>query len=133
MPGKKKDRTIFRELLLPLLSVLLFEMLFMVSAILLGGVIDRLNQNAMDMLAQQTENRGNYLLNEMIGNWSDLSMLSDEIDEKVQQRLEQGELTLADLNENSSGCISLLKDISSDFINTMYHKKISGIFVIFNT
>ncbi len=133
MPARRKDKTIFRQILLPLLSVLAFEMLFMISAILLGGVIDRLNQNAMDMLAQQTENRGNYLLNEMIGSWSDLRMLSEEIDEKVQQRLEQGVLTLEDLNENTSGCISLMKSISSDLANTMYSKKISGIFVIFNT
>jgi len=130
---KKKGRTIFREILVPLLSVLIFEMLFMMSTIIFGGVIEKLNQNAMDMLAQQTENRGNYLLNDMIGNWSGLGSLADEIDAKIQGRLELGELTLNDLNEGSAGCIELLRDISPELIDTMYNKKISGIFVIFNT
>ena len=130
---KKRERTIFREILVPLLTVLVLEMLFMASAIVLGGVIGKLNGNATDMLAQYTENRGNYLWNEMIGSWSDLGMLSDEIDAKVQSRLEQGELKLEDLNENSESCVALLKDISTELIDTMYNKKITGIFVIFNT
>jgi len=133
MSGKKKGKTIFREILLPLLSVLLFEMLFMAATIILGGVIKELDQNATDMLAQQTENRGNYLFNEMIGNWSSLDMLSGEIDGKVLSRLEQGRLSLADLNSNNDKCIELLEEISPDLINTMYNKQISGIFVIFNT
>lgn len=130
---KKKDRTIFREILVPLLGVLLFEMIFMIGAIVLGGVISRLNENATDMLAQQTENRGNYLLNDMIGNWSSLDILAEEIDTKVQNRLESGALTLDDLNKSNTGCSELLKEISPELINTMYNKKISGIFVVFNT
>lgn len=133
MSEKKKGKTIFRELLLPLLSVLIFEMLFMAATILLGGVTKRLDQNAVDILSQQTENRGNYLLNEMIGNWSSLDMLSNEIDNKVQNRILQGQLSLEDLNSNNDECTELLKEISPDLINTMYNKQISGIFVIFNT
>lgn len=129
----KRERTIFREILIPLLSVLVFEMLFMVGVIVFGGVIRQLNQNATDMLAQQTENRGNYLQNEMTGNWSHLELLSDEIDATVQNRLEQGKLALDDLNENSPECIELLQELSPSLIDTMYNKKISGIFVIFYT
>ncbi len=130
---KKRERTIFHEILIPLLSVLAFEMLFMIGAIVVGGVIKQLDENATDMLAQQTENRGNYLLNEIIGNWSSLEILSEEIDTTVQERLDLGTLKPEDLNENSTGCIELLKDISPELIDTMYNKKISGIFVIFNT
>lgn len=129
---KKKSKTIFHEILLPLLGVLVFEILFMFSAIFLGGVIEQLDKNATDILRQQTENRANYLLNEMAGNWSELELLSDEIDSKVQKRVESKELRLEDLNEFSDAGVQLLKDISSDLINTMYSKKISGIFVILN-
>ncbi|MDE6606524.1 MAG: EAL domain-containing protein [Lachnospiraceae bacterium] len=133
MSGKKRGKTILREILLPLLSVLIFEMLFMSAAIRLSGVTKKLNQNAADMLLQRTENKGNYLLNEMTGNWSSLDMLSDDIDDKVQSRLEQGLITLADLNGNNEKCTELLKDISPELIETMYNKQISGIFMIFNT
>jgi len=134
--GKKKqskDKTIFREILFPLLSVLVFEMLFLMGVILWGGAIEKIDQNAMDMLAQQTENRRNYLLTEMNGNWSGLERLSDEIDAKVQSRLDDGSLSLEGLNINEEMCAELLGEISPDLINTMYNKMISGIFVIFNT
>lgn len=130
---EKRGKTIFREILIPLLSVLAFEMLFMAGVIVFGGVIKQLDRNAADMLAQQTENRGNYLLSEMTGNWANLELLSDEIDSTVQGRIEQGKLTLDDLNENSPGCIELLQELSPSLADTMYNKKISGIFVIFYT
>lgn len=133
MSVKRRDRTIFREILTPLLVVLILEMLFMMSSIVFGDVIGRLNQNAMDILAQQTENRGNYLLNDMIGSWSNLGMLSDDIDAKVQSRLEAGSLSLEALNTGSADCISLLREIAPELATTMYAKKISGIFVIFDT
>lgn len=133
MSETKKDRTIFRVILFPLLSVLAFEVLFMMAAIQLGGVIGRLNQNAQDMLARQTENREHYLVDEMIDNWSNLDMLSSEIDAKVQSRLEQQQLSLADLNSGNADCVDLLKDIYPDLISTMYNKQVSGIFVVLNT
>lgn len=133
MSETKKDRTIFRVILFPLLSVLAFEVLFMMAAIQFGGVIDRLNQNAQDMLARQTENREHYLVDEMIDNWSNLDMLSSEIDAKVWDRLEQQQLSLADLSSSNADCVDLLKDIYPDLISTMYNKQVSGIFVVFNT
>lgn len=133
MSVKKKEKTIFREILIPLLTVLAFEMLFMMSAFVFGGIIQRLNRNAVDILAQQTENRGNYLLNDMIGTWSSLDLLADDIDANVQSRLDAGRLKLDDLNKNGDACVELLKDISPELIDTMYNKKISGIFVVFNT
>ncbi len=130
---KKRGKTIFRELMIPLLSVLALEMIFMLGALLFGGVIGKLNENATDMLAQQTENRGNYLLNEMIDSWSGLEILSDEIDGVVQELLDNGVLTLEDLNKKSDGCLEVLKEITPELIDTMYNKKISGIFVVFCT
>ncbi|MBD5454509.1 MAG: hypothetical protein HDR30_09390 [Lachnospiraceae bacterium] len=130
---KKKERSIFREILIPRLVILAVEMLCMMSVILFGGVIEKLDTNATDILAQQTENRENYLLNEMIGNWSSLDLLAEDIDANVQSRLDEDRLKLDDLNENGDACVELLKDISSELIDTMYNKNISGIFVIFNT
>ena len=93
---KKKERTIFRKILTPRLVILAIEMLCMMSAILFGGVIGKLNTNATDILAQQTENRANFLLTEMIGNWSSLDLLAEDIDANVQSRLDEGRLNLDD-------------------------------------
>ena len=55
MTKRKKDRTIFRVMVLPLLSILAVELCVLVGSLLFGGVITKLNQNAQDMLAQQVE------------------------------------------------------------------------------
>lgn len=130
---KKREKTIFRKILAPLVSVLMLEIAFMISSIFFSGAIKKLDQNAVDMLTQQTENRGSYLLAEMIDRWSNLSSLSAEINSKVQVRLDAGDITLDELSQNSYASAELLKSISPFLISTMYSKKISGIFVIFNT
>lgn len=128
-----KNRTIFRKILVPLLGVLIFEVGVMLAIILAGGVITKLNQNATDILAQQTENRGNYFLHDMIDNWSKLNQLSDEIDAMVQNELDEGRLELEDFNRDSLACTELLQEISQSLIDIIYTRQVSGAFVIFNT
>ncbi len=131
MSGKKKDRTIFRVLLLPLFCILAAELCVLAGSLLFGGVITKLDQNARDILAQQVENRGNYLVNEMIGNWSSLGMISSQIDAAMTEHLEQGQITLADLT--AEGCGELLAELQPELIRTMYNKQVTGIFLILNT
>lgn len=133
MSGQKKDRTIFRVIVLPLISLLAVELCVLAGSLLFGGVMTKLNQNARDMLAQQVENRGNYLVNDMIGNWSNLSMLSEEINTRVQEKLDAKQFRLEELNENSEKCIGLLQEIRPELVETMYNKQVSGIFLILNT
>lgn len=133
MREEKKDRSIFSVIFRPLLIVLVLEMLLLVSCLLLGGITTQLNQNAKDILSQQVENRGNYLVNYMNGNWSGLDMLSEKINEKLQARLDKREISLAELNQNSDGCVDFLKEICPELIETMYNKQVSGIFIVLNT
>ena len=49
------------------------------------GINDQLDKNARDILIQQTENRRSYLQNEMIQKWSNLSTISQTINERTQQ------------------------------------------------
>ncbi len=133
MTEEKKDRSIFSVILLPILSVLVIEMLLLVGCLLLGGITTQLNQNAKDILSQQVENRGNYLVNEMNGNWSGLDMLSEKINGRLQERLDTREISLLELNQNSDGCVDFLKEICPELIETMYTKQVSGIFIVLNT
>ena len=119
MSGRKKDRTIFRVIVLPLISLLAVELCVLAGSLLFGGVITKLNQNVQDMLAQQVENRGNYLLNDMIGNWSNLSMLSEEINSMVQEKLDAKQFRLEDMSDNNEACIGFLQEIRPELIETM--------------
>ncbi len=133
MSERRKDRTIFHVIVLPLISLLAVELCVLAGSLLFGGVMTKLNQNAQDMLAQQVENRGNYLMNDMIGNWSNLSMLSEEINTIVQGKLDAKQFQLEELNGNSEKCTGLLKEIRPELVETMYNKQVSGIFLILNT
>lgn len=133
MTGKKKGRTIFRVLVLPFLCILAAQLFVLAGSLVFGGVMDRLNQNAKDILAQQVENRGNYLLNEMVGNWSGLNLILERINAVVEEKTEQGLFALSDLNENDKVCESLLEEMQTELIDTMYNKQVSGVFLILNT
>ena len=128
----KKNRTVFRVMVLPLLSILAVEMCVLAGSLVFGGVMNKLNQNARDMLAQQVENRGNYLVNDMIGNWSNLNLLSEEINAIVDRNLTWGNFSLMDLKGNAQACEALLGEIRPELIDTMYNKQVSGIFLVLN-
>ena len=128
----KKKRTIFSLLLVPLLGMMVLESAFLLILPTAAGVVKGLDKNATDMFAQKVESRGKYITDEMIGNWSNLNMMSDSINSAVQSRLDSGKMKLTDLDSNSVNCVELLNEISPELISTMYNKRVSGIYVIFN-
>ncbi len=130
---KKSNRSIFRVLLIPLLSVLAGELLLMTGMVLFGGTFDRLIQNEKDILQKQVENRGNYLLSEMHGNWSELDLLAEDINAYIEKKLSEGQISIDGLSTNSEDYMAVLNEITTELIDTMYNKKVSGAFVIFHT
>lgn len=133
MSEKNKSRSIFQVLLLPLLCILIIEVFVMIGVLFFGGAFNRLRQNAEDILQKQVENRGGYLLHEMNSNWSDLELLSDYINNCVQKKLENGEVTLEGLSIESEQYINLLNEMVPELIDSMYSKRVSGVFVVLNS
>ena len=58
---KKKEKSIFRTILVAMLLVLGIEILLLVVALGISGVSEHLNQNAVDILEKQVDNRYSYL------------------------------------------------------------------------
>ncbi len=133
MHEKPKSKSLFRTLLLPLLSVLAAEAALLLLSIPFTGVSTRLDQKYRDTLSQQVSNRASYLENYMVHNWSNLSVLASDITSAVQDRLADGRLSLEELCTSGSGCSALLLDISDELISTLYARQVNGIYVIFNT
>lgn len=133
MGKRQKQRSIFQTVLLPMLLVLLVEAVFLLGSVTISGVVGQLNQNARDILDQQAENRRNYLEQTMVSNWSDLSLLASEINGITQSMLDDGTLTLQSLDGNSEACAPLVLAISDSLISSLYSKRVSSIFVVFNT
>ena len=83
------SKTVYRTILRPLLIVVLVEIVLMTGSYWSLGINDQLDKNARDILIQQTENRRSYLQNEMIQKWSNLSTISQTINERTQQLIDQ--------------------------------------------
>ena len=81
-------KTVYRTILRPLLIVVLVEIVLMTGSYWILGINDQLDKNARDILIQQTENRRSYLQNEMIQKWSNLSTISQTINERTQQLID---------------------------------------------
>ena len=58
-----------RKLMIPMIVVLLLQPSLFGGSIILGGILDQMNQNAVDILNERVINRKNYLENEMIQRW----------------------------------------------------------------
>ena len=102
------SKTVYRTILRPLLIVLLVEIVLMTGSYWLLGINDQLNKNARDILIQQTENRKSYLQNEMIQKWSNLSTISQTINERTQQLIDQDVISLQTLDSSSKASAPLL-------------------------
>ncbi len=129
---KGKGRTIFWMALRSLLLVLTVEMLLLAGSLVVGGVIQKLNRNAQDILSKQVENRGSYLANDMAINWSNLSAISDKVDASLQELLNDRGMTAAEFVGSGESAL-LINEVCQDMIDTMYSKQVSGIFMLLNT
>ena len=58
---KKKEKSIFRTILTAMLMVLGIEILLLVAALSISHVSSQLDQNAVDILKKQVDNRSSYL------------------------------------------------------------------------
>ena len=72
---KKKEKSIFQSIFKAMLIVLIIELFLLVATLYFGNVGKQLNQNAVDILKKQVENRQNYLETTMVEN-QNLSSIS---------------------------------------------------------
>ena len=73
---KKKEKSIFRTILTAMLMVLGIEILLLVAALSISHVSSQLDQNAVDILKKQVDNRSSYL-ESILSSDQNLSNLSD--------------------------------------------------------
>lgn len=128
----KKERSIFRMILTAMLVVLGLEVLLLLVAFYFSNMGPQMNQNAMDIVEKQVENRSAYLENVMLAN-QDLSVLSAKINETTASLTEEGAIDLETLDDSGENAMPLLSAVSSDLISTLRSKSVTGIFMVLNT
>lgn len=129
---KKQGRSIFHTIFLAMLSVLFIEILLLLIVLYLSRVGERLNQNAIDLLQKQVENRSSYLESVMLNN-QNLSSLSNKINTAAESLRESGRIDMEHLGDNSNACLPLMEAIDSDLIEELRSHLATGLFVLFNT
>lgn len=124
--------TIFHTILRSMLWILFIEIALLVDILYLCRINTSLEQNAVDILQIQTENRQNYLQGQML-DAQDLSSLAGEINAVTQAMLDDGEISLDTLDSGSDAASPLLLSIGDSLISSMRHRPVTGIFVVLNT
>lgn len=128
----RRTRTIVKTVMQPLIILVVAEVMLLLAVLGFNDVVGQLNKNSEDILIKQIQNRTSYLNSQMI-NWSDLSKLADTINSAAASMIRSGEISLDELDSNSEVCSPLLLEITDELISTLYAKRVSGIYVIFNT
>ncbi len=115
-----------------LTAVLILQSCIFACFIFFGGTVDRLNQNALDILNQQVINRKNYLENEMIQRWSNLAESQETIQQVIKEYLDQNAMTAADLTVSSDDTVQLLLKLSDPLLYLLRKNAVTGVFLIFD-
>lgn len=129
---KKREKSIFRTILMAMLMVLGIEILLLVAALGISHVSSQLNRNAVDILKKQVDNRESYLESVLTSD-QDLANLSNRISEAAQELIDSGEIDIQNIGTNKEDYLPLMKSINESLISTMRRRSVTGIFVAFNT
>ena len=103
---------------MPCFRSFFIENLLLLIVLYLSRVGERLNQNAIDLLQKQVENRSSYLESVMLDN-QNLSSLSDKINTAAESLRESGLIDMEHLGDNSNACLPLMEAIDSDLIEEL--------------
>lgn len=130
---KLRSTPISRKLLFPMVILIAIEILLLVGGIFGGGLIQHLEGNEKDILRERVINRKNYLENEMITRWSNVSETVQKVNNTAERLLWSGQISLDTLDDGSDYSTPLLADVSDDLISLMRTNRVTGAFVILNT
>jgi len=99
--AKGREHTIFVTIFSALMVMLAIVVMLMASATAISGVTLQLDENAVDILDKQVENRAGYI-QDQLQQAQELTDLSTYINETTQQMLDDETLSLKTLDSSSS-------------------------------
>lgn len=121
---KKKEKSIFRTILTAMLMVLGIEILLLVAALSISHVSSQLDQNAVDILKKQVDNRSSYL-ESILSSDQNLSNLSERINEVTEELIDSGEIDIQNIGTNKEDYLPLMKCINESMISKYYEAESS--------
>ena len=129
---KPGEKSVFVHILTALLVMLSAELLLMALAIWNSSVIQRLNQNAVDILNQQVTNRTIYIQSRFL-EAQKLDDMAAEVNAAAEELLAEGTIALDTLDQSSENAQPLMDAIAPQLVTALRTKGVTGIFVILST
>jgi len=115
-----------------MIVIVIIQVALFVSTIFSSGIIEILKDNSFNIFNQKIESRSNYLQNEMIQRWSNVSESESIINSAISKKLESKGLTVKHLDNNLQLTNELLNEVSSDVIFMLRKNYVTGAFLILN-
>lgn len=128
-----KKKSIFKKILIPLMGLLILEILILVCSVFGQGIITELNNNEKAIINEKVESRKNYLENEMIGSWMNLTYTAEIINDSTEKLLKSGAITMQTLDNGSDYAVPLLSEAAEPLLAMMRTNHVTGAFIILNT
>ena len=129
---KPGGKSIFVHILIALLVVLSAELLLMILAIWNSSVIQKLDQNAVDILNQQVTNRTTYIQRRFL-EAQKLDDVAAKVNAAAEELLAEGAIALDTLDQSSENAQPLMDAIVPQLVSALRAKGVNGIFVILST
>ena len=128
----KCNSSIFKRIWIPLLILVIFQTILLTAVFIGGGVINRLNQNAIDIVNEKTITRTKYLEEEMLGRWSKLDSFVKEINDRAQAYAENSPEKFQNMEKDSDNYIPFLDSSMETLISLMRNNAVNGAFIVLN-
>ncbi len=125
-----KCSSIRKKMLFPIVVAMILQMGLFFAIIMWGGMVERLNQNAFDMMNERVTSRKDYLQNEMLHRWSGFSDSAQLIRMAIERQLLSTGLESRDIPLNSELTTQILNDSMQELIYILRRNSVSGAFLI---
>ena len=129
--GKRLKTSIFAKLFVPVIIIMLIQAAIINIFLFAGGIIDELENNALDVLAKNVQTRGINLEHLMVNYWSNIGRLEHDIVAAIDAYLETHGLDLEDFWGVGWREVELLHYITESLIDTLRVTSATGVFMYF--
>ena len=129
---KPKTKLIFR-LLVPMLLLVLLQLVTFFAILIIGGEFKYVEQYAYNTLVEKTENRKNYLENELSGRMPVVQEYADKVDALIADILNEHGAAVSDIQKDRSLNRQIMESSADTMIDLLRRSMVNDVYLILET
>ena len=122
---------IFMKIFIPIIGIMIIQGGIIIGFLFASNTMETLNNNAIEILSKNAQNRSMNLEHQMVHFWSNLDRLAYDIDREIHAYLTEHNLTMEDVLGNDAREIALLGNLSQSLIDALRMTGATGVFMYF--